>query len=235
MATILIVDDTAQNRLGLHDMVLKMGHKPMEAEGLARAKHLLNTEIFDLVVLDLELSGGETGLELLKFIKATQQDFKYLPVIIVSVTTEKRKIISCLQGGADDYLVNPYEEEELRARVSNTLQRYALLKALDSEQGKIRRILRSILPDKVAETVINSGSLPPQRHNLVAVLFSDVVGFTSESQGKSPRDVFEGLHTLFTEFEAIARACRVEKIKTIGDAFMATSGLLTEAPDMVAR
>jgi class 3 adenylate cyclase len=68
----------------------------------------------------------------------------------------------------------------------------------------------------------------------VAVLFCDVVSFTSYCDKHAPEDVVSRLDTLFVQFERVAHEHGLEKIKTIGDAFMAAAGLLEAAADPLA-
>jgi adenylate cyclase len=68
----------------------------------------------------------------------------------------------------------------------------------------------------------------------IAVLFADVVDFTSYCDKHEPEDVVSRLDALFVSFEEIAHTYGLEKIKTVGDAFMAAAGLLKETKDTVA-
>src|SRR6185437_16076716 len=71
-----------------------------------------------------------------------------------------------------------------------------------------------------------SGRLRPRRHEDVAVLFCDIVGFTEYCDRNPPETVVANLESLVDHFEAIVERHGLEKIKTIGDAFMATAGLM---------
>src|SRR5262249_3187774 len=77
------------------------------------------------------------------------------------------------------------------------------------------------------------GRLAPQRYEDVTVLFSDVVGFTAYSEKHPPEIVFADLEALIDRFEEIADGHGLEKIKTVGDAFMATANLLSPLDEPV--
>jgi class 3 adenylate cyclase len=64
-----------------------------------------------------------------------------------------------------------------------------------------------------------------------AVLFSDVVGFTSWCDGRQPEEVVQTLHGMFLRLEHVARTFGVEKLKTVGDGFMGAAGLLESSED----
>ena len=87
------------------------------------------------------------------------------------------------------------------------------------------RMLRVILPDSVAEELTTRNEVATRRHENVAVLFADVVGFTRFCDGREPDEVVEHLQDFSRTFEVIAARHRVEKIKTIGDCFMAAAGI----------
>jgi class 3 adenylate cyclase len=88
-----------------------------------------------------------------------------------------------------------------------------------------------LLPEAAAKEIRNIGTVIPRRYNEVAVLFCDVVNFTSYCDKHAPEEVVSRLDALFVALEGVAAAYGLEKIKTIGDAFMAASGLLKEAKD----
>ena len=83
-----------------------------------------------------------------------------------------------------------------------------------------------ILPDPVVEELKATDTVRPRRNDGVAVLFTDIVGFTPWCEGREPEEVVATLQQLVEEYERIARRHELQKIKTIGDAFMAAAGLL---------
>ncbi len=96
------------------------------------------------------------------------------------------------------------------------------------------RLLRAILPEQIATELKTEGSVRGRRYEDVAVLFTDIVGFTQYSDTHAPDMVLEALTEITGPFEDIARDHGLEKLKTIGDSFMAVSGLLAPVlnPDL---
>lgn len=88
------------------------------------------------------------------------------------------------------------------------------------------RLLRRILPDPVVEELTREGSARPMRHRDVSILFCDLAGFTAWCDSRAPEEVVDGLSRLIECFEEVVERHGLQKIKTIGDAFMATGGLL---------
>ncbi|MCB9755273.1 MAG: hypothetical protein H6713_35485 [Myxococcales bacterium] len=106
---------------------------------------------------------------------------------------------------------------------------------LDRERRRSNELLRVILPDAIAEELRTHGSVRPRRHERVAVLFADVVGFTAYCERRPPEDVIKPLQQLISAFEQLAAERGVQKIKTIGDSFMAACGLHPDDDDPVRR
>ena len=91
-------------------------------------------------------------------------------------------------------------------------------------------MLATVLPREIVRALKRSDRLAPRLYDEVTVMFCDVVGFTAYAETHPPQAVFSELETLVERFEEIARAHGLEKIKTIGDAFMSTAGLLRRWP-----
>jgi class 3 adenylate cyclase len=96
---------------------------------------------------------------------------------------------------------------------------------LDHEHARSERLLRNVLPDRIAERLKDGPITVADRFEDVTVLFADVVGFTAISATLPPERVVELLNRMFTRFDELAAQHRVEKIKTIGDAYMVVAGL----------
>ncbi len=106
---------------------------------------------------------------------------------------------------------------------------------LARERERSERLLLNVLPASIAER-LKAGEEPiadslPE----VTVLFADIVGFTQLSSRTSPEELVAILNELFRRFDALAERHGLEKIKTIGDAYMAAAGLPTPQPDHAAR
>lgn len=96
-------------------------------------------------------------------------------------------------------------------------------RSLDRERLRSDRLLHSILPEDIAARLRRDPSAIAETHD-VTVVFADVVGFTRVTSDLPATTVVELLDGLFTQFDALCRQHRVEKIKTIGDAYMAVAG-----------
>jgi class 3 adenylate cyclase len=97
------------------------------------------------------------------------------------------------------------------------------------ERDRSEKLLLNILPPAIAERLKRNEINIAQGHADVTVMFADIVGFTKMTEELSPVETVKILNDVFTMFDEIAEHHRVEKIKTIGDAYMAAAGLDTGA------
>ena len=101
---------------------------------------------------------------------------------------------------------------------------------LDRERGRSEGLLRNILPEQIADRLkqrdpaTEHGAIA-QAYGEVTVVFADLVEFTKQSGTTDPPEIVAVLDDVFTRFDAIAERCGLEKIKTIGDAYMAVAGV----------
>jgi adenylate cyclase len=98
-------------------------------------------------------------------------------------------------------------------------------KDLQKEKEKSEKLLLNILPAKVAEELKENNYAAPRYYEMVTVLFTDFKGFTSIAENMTPEAIIRELNTIFSEFDRICKEYNLEKIKTIGDAYMCAGGI----------
>jgi len=99
------------------------------------------------------------------------------------------------------------------------------------EKKRSDDLLLNILPHEVAEELKQKGEAAAHYHEHVSILFTDFEGFTQISGKMSPKELITELNYCFKTFDQIITKYNIEKIKTIGDAYMAVSGLHSSSPD----
>lgn len=130
------------------------------------------------------------------------------------------------------------EERTQQLQVTNQLlneQKHAVQQAniqllkknvrISAEQEKSEELLLSILPESIAQRLKNGEQTIADKHNEVTVLFADIAGFTRFASKIDPQHLVTLLDTIFSEFDSLVEKHGVEKIKTIGDAYMVVGGL----------
>jgi adenylate cyclase len=108
-------------------------------------------------------------------------------------------------------------------------------KTISQEKQRSDDLLLNILPAEIAEELKQNGSSEAKLYNHVSVLFTDFVNFTGISEKFSPTELVQEIHKNFTAFDAIMEKHGIEKIKTIGDAYLAVCGLPNEVADHAQR
>ena len=227
--TILIVDDTPTN-IGIISSVLKNSFRTKVATNGEKALALASAnDRPDLILLDITMPGMD-GYEVCRRLKANPATSS-IPVIFLTAKTEDEDERHGFDVGAVDYVHKPFSASIVLARVKTHIALQAALQQARESQKQADELLHCLLPEAAAEEIRNIGTVIPRRYNEVAVLFCDVVNFTSYCDKHEPEEVVSRLDALFVAFERVAAAHGLEKIKTIGDAFMAAAGLLKTAND----
>jgi class 3 adenylate cyclase len=226
---ILVVDDNASNRDLLSRRLVREGYRVTAVESGESALTLTVAESFDLVLLDLMMP-GLSGFEVLCRLKADART-SHLPVVMISALDELDSAVRCIAAGAEDYLPKPFDPVVLRARIGASLEKKRLLDELRAEKERSEALLLNILPRSVVERMRRGQMVIADRIPEATVLFSDLVDFTSISASLAPEETVKLLGVLFSEFDDLAMRHGLETIKSIGDGYMVTGGILEERPE----
>lgn len=103
-------------------------------------------------------------------------------------------------------------------------------KKIRTEQEKSEKLLLNVLPSSIANRLKDGETAIADHFDEASVVFIDVVDFTIQNKGASPEKIVETLNTIYTEFDKIANKHGLEKIKTIGDCYMAAAGIPESNP-----
>lgn len=102
---------------------------------------------------------------------------------------------------------------------------FVMSRALNQERGKSDKLLLNILPEKIASELKQHEKVKPLQFDSATVLFTDFVGFTGIAEKLTPDELVFELDLCFRAFDGIMQKNKMEKIKTIGDAYMAAGGI----------
>ena len=229
---LLVVDDNDDNRYTLTRRLKRQGYENVEiAEDGRQAIDTLAAGNFDLVLLDIMMP-EMNGYQVLEHMKA-DMTLRDIPVIMISALDDMESVIRCVELGAEDYLPKPFNATLLKARVGACLEKKRLrdeeasyMERLAAEKRRADQLLHAIMPSGAVQELKATNKVTPRRFEDVAVLFCDVVSFTKYCDENPAEQVVSELNALVVKFEEIVAGHGMEKIKTIGDAFMATAGLL---------
>jgi class 3 adenylate cyclase len=234
--TVLVIDDNASNRDLLTRRLSREGHRAIATESGLKALRLLESEEVDLILLDLMMPDLD-GFQVLQRLKSDER-FREVPVIMISGLDETESVIRCIEAGAEDYLPKPFNAVLLRARINASLERKRwhdrerqYLARIEAEKEKSESLLRNILPGQIIGRLNDGEAVIADRIDEATVLFCDLVGFTRIASQMTPLELIHNLNSIFSEFDALTHGLGVEKIKTIGDAYMAVAGIPQARPD----
>ena len=121
------------------------------------------------------------------------------------------------------------ESEKMRSKVDHQH------KELVEEQRKSEQLLCNVLPAHIAQRLKDKQGLIADGHADVTVMFADLVNFTQLTEEMSPEQMVDLLNTVFSWFDSFSEKYGLEKIKTIGDAYMVAGGLVQDSRDYVSN
>jgi class 3 adenylate cyclase len=191
---------------------------PLLSEGLIA---LANNK-YDLLILDLNLpdSGYQSTID-----KIPEISHK-LPIVIMTSANDELLALKTMNMGGQDYLVKDKLERTLFIRsVLYAIERHQLREQLQLEKEKSEVLLRNILPQSIADELKENGLIKAQHYDEASVMFVDFVNFTGLSSQMDTEELVAELHTCFSAFDIIIEKHNLEKIKTIGDAYMCAGGI----------
>ena len=227
--TVLLVDDAPAN-IQVAREILKDAYKTRVATSGAKGLELVKVDPPpDLILLDVKMPEMD-GYEVCRRLKADPST-RDIPVIFLTAMTEVADETAGFAVGAVDYIHKPFSPPVVMARVRTHLNLRETRELLATEKRLVDHLLDNTLPAAAVAELKATGKVAPRRFENVAVLFADLVNFTAFCDRHTPEDVVGNLGDLFVLFEECANRYGLEKIKTIGDAFLATAGLLKPVPD----
>ena len=216
---VLIVDDAVEN-LQVLSGLLKDKYRVKIAKNGEKAIELANaTEKPNLILLDVVMP-GMSGFEVCAQLKSDDST-KNIPVIFITALNESADETKGFSVGGADFISKPFHPEVVLARIQTHIE-------LQAAKQKSDTLLKVLLPENVVNDLINNGKHIPEIHNNVSILFFDFVGFTNMTTQMNPQVLIEELSGIFTDFDEICSKHHATRIKTIGDAYMATTGLGTD-------
>jgi class 3 adenylate cyclase len=244
---ILAVDDNPVNLKLISILLRQTGYRVVTAMSGQEALGILDDiEVLppDLILLDIMMPGMD-GYEVCNRLKESPRN-RYIPVIFLSALDETLDKVKAFDAGGADYIHKPFQSAEVLARIKNQLRIQSLQRELQerntllqqqvearkkAEQELIEqkeqseRLLLNILPVPIAQRLKNNEQNIADSFADVSVLFADLVDFTELSAQKESTALVTMLNEIFSIFDDLTEKNRLEKIKTIGDAYMIVGGL----------
>ncbi len=161
---------------------------------------------------------------------------------MLTALDEVDSTVRCIEAGAEDYVPKPFNPVILHARINASLekkrlrdQEQAYLTELQAERAKSDLLLLNVLPKAVADRLKQGERTIVDSFRDATVVFADIVGFTSFSANMAPSRTVQLLNDLFSGFDRLVETYELEKVKTIGDSYMAVGGVPIPLPTHAER
>ncbi len=240
---ILVIDDdkTIRNRIKEIFELELAGYEILTANNGQIGLNLALQQKVDMIILDWimpVMGGAETLVQLKKHVQTSM-----IPVVAL---TSLKYFDAAFELGATDFIRKPLDNTELIVRVKSTLSMYKLIKniteqafkleikskesaeqtkKLEIQQAQNQKLLENILPYEIGEQLKIKGRVDAKNYRMVSILFTDFVGFTKIAESLKPKEIVKELDFFFAKFDEIIQRHYIEKIKTIGDAYMCVGGI----------
>lgn len=249
--SILIVDDSLNNLTLLERILSRKGYKVGLASSGKLALDSVDMTQPDLILLDIMMPAMD-GYEVCTRLKSSDRT-RGIPIIFLSALVEVSNKVKAFNAGGVDYITKPFEPVEVVARVENQLrlrelelqlteknkmyrreiafreeaeiETRLLLETTKFQKEQIEELLLNILPKPIADRLQDGQNIIADSFSDVSVLFADLVGFTNFASNKTATETVKVLNQIFSQFDQLSLQHGLEKIKTIGDAYMVVGGL----------
>jgi adenylate cyclase len=235
---LLVVDDNDLNRDLLARHLERQGHRVRMAADGRQALEIIRIEHLDLVLLDIMMPEMD-GFEVLQRLKS-HQDWRNLPVIMISALDEMESVVRCIEMGAEDYLPKPFDPILLKARIGACLEKkrlhdreiehlrqlQQLNESLELRNRFIRRIFGRYLSEEIVAGILESPEgLKLGGENLrVTLMLSDLRGFTTISERLHPEEVVALINNYLETMTEIITRHQGTIAEFIGDAILVIFG-----------
>jgi class 3 adenylate cyclase/DNA-binding response OmpR family regulator len=162
---------------------------------------------------------------LLRHLSAPDTPGEPLPLEYAGETMQldvsRRQLLNLLLSTYENILRQNTKLEEMHSQLTATSRQ------LGESLQKTQDLLYRVFPREIADELANAGQSQPRHFDAVTVLFTDFVGFTRVAETMEPNQLINGLEEYFRRFDALTARCQMEKLKTIGDAYVAAGGVPT--------
>jgi class 3 adenylate cyclase len=242
---LLYVDDEEDN-LVVFKSTFRRHFKVHTALSGEEGLEVLRNEAIDLVITDQRMP-RMSGTQ---FLQQIPEGTDVIRMILTGYSDMEVVIDAINTGQVYRYITKPWDRDELKISIDNAAEALRLRKTnkrligelkeandyleqkvidrtleLNKKKQEVEKLLLNILPQETAEELKEKGYATPRFYDSVSILFADFKGFTTIAEGFSPQELVAELDSFFVAFDEITEKFNLEKIKTIGDAYMCAGGI----------
>jgi class 3 adenylate cyclase/HD superfamily phosphodiesterase/ActR/RegA family two-component response regulator len=224
---ILVVDSEQAHLHGLQQILSGGGNNVVVCSSHEDALALVKRREVGIALINTD-ELGENALEYLKRLENESKTKNMHKIALTMDSSFGSKRLKGLHDGVVDFLQIPFNPNVVKAKVD-------VFKSLYFKTLRISQLLENIFPVTVLEDLNVNKKFSPKRVNNGIVLFTDFVDFSAKARDKSPLRLVNKLEHYFSQFDEIIKRYKLEKIKTIGDAYMALAGVTENTQNPAIR
>jgi class 3 adenylate cyclase len=224
---ILIIDDDSKNQKGLKEILSGGGNNVLLADSIHDALPILKKKDIGILLINID-NPYFGGIELLQSLKELNSGRTMYKIVLTADSASGVKMVKGLNEGAVDYITVPFNPNLIKAKIE-------VYKTLYYKDQRINQLLTNIFPESVLEDLNTNNKFSPKRVEDGIVLFTDFVDFSMKAKDVKPIRLLKKLEYYFTQFDEIIERYKLEKIKTIGDAYMALGGVTENVSEPAVR
>jgi adenylate cyclase len=219
---VLIVEQDARNFKALTTILRGSGNNFIHASSPYGALSVLRRQTIGVVLLNMDHPRMD-GFEFLETLQQNESTKKIYTLIYADHERTASRLAKGLQVGAVDFFHMPFNPNIIQAK-------FSVFKTLYLKDKRIDDLLGNILPQTVLKEIEELGQFYPKRVDNAVVLFTDFVQFSARTLELDPLTLVKELDKHFSYFDKVMDRFHLEKVKTIGDAYMALAGVNDTLP-----
>lgn len=223
---ILVIDPDPKIQMGLKEILAGGGNNVITSNSFKDALRIIDRKEIGIFLVGIdEVSNGMAQLQLIKDGSLFKNNYI---ILITKKNQEGVQLVRGINEGAVDYISFPFSPHLVRSKID-------VFKTMFFKDQRIGQLLKNIFPETILEELGTNSKFSPKRVENGVVLFTDFVDFSVKAKKQKPLRLLQRLEKYFTEFDQIIAKYNLEKIKTIGDAYMALSGVTENKPKPAVR
>lgn len=227
LMNILIIDDVKEDIALLQNMLIGGGNIVLTCSSLQEADALILQKEIAVLIVNCDGLHFSSMDDLQALLTHYSHQISYA-LLVTNSGQANTKLIRGFNAGAIDVLFKPYDAFYVKAKIAH-------YKALYFKDKRIAQLLGNILPRSVLDDLNQQGKYSPKRIEEGVVIFTDFVDFSLKAKAMKPLKLVKRLEYYFTKFDAILDRYKLEKIKTIGDAYMVLGGVTEDNEEPLLR
>ena len=227
LMNILIIDDVEEDVQLLRSMLIGGGNIVLSCASIDQAAPIIQQKEIALILVNCDSDQFTSMDDFNAFLSRYATTICYA-LLMTDITQKASKIMRGFHSGAIDFIYKPFQDFYVKTKIAH-------YKSLYFKDKRIAQLLGNILPRTVLDDLNQHGKYSPKRIEEGVVIFTDFVDFSLKAKAMKPLKLVKRLEYYFTRFDEILDRYKLEKIKTIGDAYMVLGGVTEDNEEPLLR